>query len=286
MKTQPLAIALIALAGLTAFVLWPHHAYAWKQTKTSTGASVHWVTLCHEYYVNEMGSDDVPDSSDIKAVTLSFKTWNDVDCSSITFSFAGLTNITTTGYFQETVHTNIVIWRENDWPYPQSPVAFTSVTYDKYSGEIYDADIELNGVDYRFTTKPLLYPNRVDIQNCVTHEAGHVLGLEHSENPKATMYSMAEPGEYSKRTLHQDDIDAVCTIYPNQQGLQCPEVEQKDLIVEETNENGDVTGCTLTHKQGKQSSNLFVVILVAVAITLIAFRCKQITTNRAAIAGS
>ena len=74
----------------------------------------------------------------------------------------------------------------------------------------------------------------MDLQNTVTHEAGHFLGLAHPceadpgtatangvpvcsghpEMASVTMFPSASPGEISKRTLAPDDVEGVCAIYP------------------------------------------------------------------------
>ena len=58
---------------------------------------------------------------------------------------------------------------------------------------------------------------KYDIQNIATHELGHTLKLGDlygSGDTEKTMYGYAASGETKKRTLHQDDIDGICYIYP------------------------------------------------------------------------
>lgn len=45
----------------------------------------------------------------------------------------------------------------------------------------------------------------------MTHEIGYLLGLDHSTNKEANLYSSIEPGEI--RGVHQDDIDGINAIY-------------------------------------------------------------------------
>ena len=55
----------------------------------------------------------------------------------------------------------------------------------------------------------------IDVQNTVTHEAGHTLGLDRPpDHPEATMYASGPSGETSKRILAADDIQGICSIYP------------------------------------------------------------------------
>ena len=55
---------------------------------------------------------------------------------------------------------------------------------------------------------------KTDVQNTVTHELGHAIGLAHSPVVEATMYyQQTSSGEITKRDLAADDIDAICTLY-------------------------------------------------------------------------
>ncbi|MFC1909987.1 hypothetical protein ACFLXC_01680 [Chloroflexota bacterium] len=57
----------------------------------------------------------------------------------------------------------------------------------------------------------------VDIQNIMTHEAGHWLMLEDLDNSGAaeqTMYYQAADGELKKRSLEEGDIAGIQMIYP------------------------------------------------------------------------
>jgi uncharacterized protein (TIGR03382 family) len=114
------------------------------------------------------------------------------------------------------------------WDHGAGVIATTTTTSNKFTGQIIDSDIEINdssaldGTKLVFTAvdgPPCTVPNqtgcvRMDIQNTVTHEAGHSIGLDHTDVAAATMYATAPEGETSKRTLAPDDIQAVCDIYP------------------------------------------------------------------------
>lgn len=53
-----------------------------------------------------------------------------------------------------------------------------------------------------------------DVQNCFTHELGHLLGLDDEvSKTSSTMYGSAEMGETKKRSLAADDKDGIKEIY-------------------------------------------------------------------------
>ena len=151
---------------------------------------------------------------------------------------------------------NNVIFRSTSWckqkpqgdcdpsvQYDAAALALTSVSASTTSGIIRDADIEVNA--YHFIWSDLVsHPDLRgdgqsfhDLQNAVTHEMGHVIGLDHtcylqppaplddmnqpipscaSASPDVlatTMFPSANPGDVDKRTLEADDIRAVCEIY-------------------------------------------------------------------------
>ena len=114
------------------------------------------------------------------------------------------------------------------WDHGDGVIATTTTTSNRFTGQINDTDIELNdsvdsaGNKFIFTAvdgSPCSNPNqtscvRFDVQNTITHEAGHTMGLDHAMDPNATMYATAPDGETSKRVLGADDIQAICDIYP------------------------------------------------------------------------
>jgi MYXO-CTERM domain-containing protein len=53
-----------------------------------------------------------------------------------------------------------------------------------------------------------------DLASIVTHEIGHFIGIGHSTVLDATMFAKADRRSVEKRTLEQDDRNAVCDIYP------------------------------------------------------------------------
>ncbi|MBM4381351.1 MAG: matrixin family metalloprotease, partial [Deltaproteobacteria bacterium] len=112
--------------------------------------------------------------------------------------------------------------RYDCWQYTAATIGLTTTTYDRKTGQIYDADMELNAANFKMTTADAppcaagILNNCVssDIQNTVTHEVGHLLGLDHAPDPQSTMFASAPTGETSKRSLDDDSRAFVCEVYP------------------------------------------------------------------------
>lgn len=130
----------------------------------------------------------------------------------------------------------------NCWEYEVGTIGFTTTTFDKGTGEIFDADMELFGWDgtppptlgHYFTcvdpTAPLCATlgetgcNDVDVTAVVTHEAGHMLGLDHvcssvfpppyDACPSPQPVMAPQVGNVVQRGLAPDDVLGVCKIYP------------------------------------------------------------------------
>jgi hypothetical protein len=117
----------------------------------------------------------------------------------------------------------------NCWDHGPSYVALTTVKYSTRTGEIVNADVELNGWDggsssagSYFTcldpgiAKCAKYGDPscidIDVQTVVVHEAGHLLGLDHAE-AGTVMYKFLGRGEV-RRSLTGDDAAGACGIYP------------------------------------------------------------------------
>jgi hypothetical protein len=238
-----------ALVAATAAVLLAPvsgHAFIRSSSKDNPKACLFWPARQPSFSLNADGSFDAGPSS-LDAARRSFQPWTELACTDLTFKDLGTTSLRRT----ENDQVNLVLWRERTctsvapsgdacfanggcdnlydcWEHGDTTIALTSVSYNSRTGVIVDVDIELNGAGYVFTTVDSppcssgtvsRHPNCVatDVQNTLTHEIGHFLGLDHVSVPDATMFSSAPIGETSKRTLYQDDIDGLCTIYPRGQ---------------------------------------------------------------------
>ncbi len=109
---------------------------------------------------------------------------------------------------------NVVHWIETVWPFDTAVIALTTLSWAD-GGELVDADISLNGLDYVWSlgdTGVL-----TDFKSILIHEIGHYFGLTHTAEPGAVMRTDYEQGD-TVRTLGQDDIDGLAYLYPCSSG--------------------------------------------------------------------
>jgi hypothetical protein len=102
------------------------------------------------------------------------------------------------------------------WPFDSRQLAVTVVTFSS-EGEVLGVDVLVNGEKpfALFTEgQQAMYTERYDIAAVLTHEFGHVLGLDESyEHPEATMYPQIRQGETHQRMISADDQQGVMEIY-------------------------------------------------------------------------
>ncbi len=137
----------------------------------------------------------------------------------------GPTTLNPTGYNGESTNSNTISFRprwNDDAIHRERAIAITIVTFDSITGEIYDADMELNQfhdktnpTGFRFSTSAMpsqTERDTADLQTILTHEFGHFLGLSHSGSERAVMWFEAGLGE-ARRDLTSDDVAGICTVY-------------------------------------------------------------------------
>ena len=194
------------------------------------GPSLFWNKRDLTYAINSDLYNSLPDERVRYAIEKSFLTWQEVYCSDINFS-SSLSDSSLVGYDWRvpTDNENLIVFRNgasddklDKWRHDERSMALTTTTFNSLTGEILDSDIEFNGVNFKFSAcEPQENDCFVsyDIQNILTHEIGHFLGLDHPPKyqtgaSETTMYYLSPKGELKKRSLHIDDINALCFIYP------------------------------------------------------------------------
>ncbi len=197
------------------------------------GEKLFWPTSCIGYATNRLGTQDLDPSDTREIIKKSFVAWSDVRCkggiASMTFQERDPIPCKRSEYNKEGPNVNVVLFQDDDWKYRgiDGTLAKTSVTYNDESGEIYDADIEVNTAFNTVTITDDPRKIEYDLQAILTHEVGHFIGIAHSPDPNAVMFASYSPGSTTQRELSPDDLDAICNIYPPNSGTPC-EVEPKN----------------------------------------------------------
>ncbi len=184
------------------------------------GLVLFWKGACVGYSVNSGASATTPLATASSVVDQAFNSWNGVACPAgnvgITASNLGPVECSEVRYNPNGPNQNVIVFRDDKWPYsdPNNTLGLTTVTFNADTGEIYDADMELNATAKNLSTSAAVPANGFDLLSVITHEAGHFLGLAHATNATATMFASYKPGTATLRTLTPDDTAGICEIYP------------------------------------------------------------------------
>jgi Matrixin len=229
-----------AVAVVGALLTLIHVAEAWGFCRTTTctkehcptdgqgcvseGVPVFWASNCVTISVQGDGAPHAGvDYATTKAsVERAVEAWTSVECPggghpSIQIKVEGPVTCNASEYNLEKRNANVVMFRDDVWPYTgqsQDTLGFTRIHFEPDTGELYDADIELNAVAEALSVDREPKSNEADLDSIVTHEVGHLLGLNHSRDVAATMVGGYVDGTFELRTPDRDDIDGICTIYP------------------------------------------------------------------------
>lgn len=107
------------------------------------------------------------------------------------------------------------IYVAHEWPYEPGRLAVTLATYSASTGAMVDADIVINGHELfaLLDEGEDEHTNRYDLASVLTHELGHVLGLEESDVKQATMWPKIGKDQTFQRTLETDDEEGIIAVY-------------------------------------------------------------------------
>ncbi len=243
------------LLGLSPGPLVGGHGFVRSHPDDNPEIDLYWERRDLGFALNGRGSATAGQQASLGAVMRSFAAWSGARCTDLTFSLS-ITPREDTGFVPRGDNVNLVVFREArcDEPgrvpagdpcwaartcgsrygcwqiYPKhtaSTIASAVTYFHTRTGEIVDADIEINGGYFGFATDGRA--DAMDVQNVVTHEVGHVLGLDHSV-AGTTMFESAFEGELAKRELSDDDVQGVCHIYPAGLGTNKSKLSVNSLI--------------------------------------------------------
>ena len=253
-----------ALGCALAILLTTTSASAYVRSRTAKGVPVSWSTSCAFVTPDSAGTPDLPNDTTFSVIMKSMANWQNAVGDQ---GFLKLVYATPMPLEAHLDGVNTVKFRTDKWCHPndaqQKDVCYSSAAAGittvffvqdggDHAGTILDADIELNDINFTFAVLPTTGQPRTgtsfaDLENTLTHELGHLQGLDHtcadaatppqevddsgspppscdslsslplSEQVKiklATMYNFAMPGEISKRSPEADDVAGIANAYP------------------------------------------------------------------------
>jgi hypothetical protein len=307
---------LVALAGfLFTLIAAPRNASAWCRTTTSQdfvptsaqpcddgGRPLLWASKCVSYSVQRDASRNIDLATTRAAVAKAFGYWHDAECPADPFSCSGpfdqghpsieaqdLGPVTCNcvEYNGKVGNANTIMYRDNAWADcngqakddADTTLALTTVTFNTDTGEIYDADMEINTANNPITVDAggvVVY----DLQSILTHETGHFLGLAHTqpEHKTSTMFARYDRGQTFMRDPAPDDVCGMCAAYPPTRPASCDPAPRRGLALEcgggdpETEVKG---GCHCAVLGGKASGLDVAFGAFAVALVVGAARRRQ-----------
>ncbi len=226
------------------------------RTQNKAGAQIFWASGCALVHVDEAGSSDISGDQEFVVIDEVLGHWEATTRGCSEFSLVNEGTTTSEVGFDGT---NVIKFREDQWCrpateddpqdcYDQAAAGITTLFFvddadSSRNGEILDADIELNSVNFAFAVDGSSAGSaqcQADLANTLTHEVGHFLGLDHTcwvggerleddegrtvpscgsptidaDLTEATMYNFQSCGETKKASLEQGDVDGFCGIYP------------------------------------------------------------------------
>jgi hypothetical protein len=244
---------------------------------TVGGQPLIWPGACTSFALTRQASWQVSEADATTIAQMAFDAWRSVSCpgtgeppSIAVAEDFGATSCTLTEYTHTAANANVIAFRDGVWPYPDSEdsaVGLTTVSFDSITGEIVDADVEINGtVPLSATLSNQIPDGTYDLLSILTHEAGHFLGLGHSSDPGAVMRPVYNAGTASLRVPNDDDVAGICTIYPpGRNALQC-NFTPKRGFADECPLSLSEGGCSFTRGRARGGVGVPATMLVACCV--------------------
>ncbi len=234
---------------------------------------LYWPVACIGFSLQEDASRQVNIAAFEPLAQAAFASWTNIDCGggrapSLKASYAGRIACDKQEYNQKGGNANALVFRDADWPYTgaTNTLALTTLTFNTDTGEIYDADMEINATaSMRLTTGDADVDK--DLLSIVTHEAGHFLGMGHTQsmNAASTMFASYDAGTTTLRDLEPDDEQGICALYPpDRDGIgACDATPRHGYSGECGGKTDDDDGCTAAAPGGPASPRAWPLITLA-----------------------
>ncbi len=189
------------------------------------GLPLWWRNACVGYSIQKDASRQISFDDAKDAIATAFSKWTSTVCPtdgtgssrvSVDVRDEGSVDCSLVQYNSDQPNQHVIVFRDDVWPHndANNTLALTTVVFNPETGEIYDADMEINSHDQTLTVNGAVPDNGYDFESIVTHETGHFLGMAHSGDPHATMYAHYNPGSVAMRNLTSDDVSGICSVYP------------------------------------------------------------------------
>lgn len=231
------------------------------------GLPLYWPQTCLSFSVQKDGSRlrgidyDSLHSTAIQA----FESWLKADCGggktpSFVVNDRSPVDCGVPEYNQTAPNANVIMFRDGgSEKLDDFTIALTTTNYNVETGEIFDADIELNSADFKFALPWPPPPGMVNLRAVLTHEIGHFLGLSHSNDMFATMWETYGYSQNDQGVLHPDDIAGICQIYPPSRTVDPKHCEPRHGFASACQPDEDESGCALANVPagGARSAGLF-----------------------------
>src|SRR6266700_3810687 len=228
-----LGVLAVALLGLAVWLALPASpAWAFCRTTTcavlkppqscqhdpvtkcwATGIPLSWTTQCMSFSVNVHASpllglnyDDALAIADASFTRWPLATCPDGGSPSIAYSSKGGLTCSLVEYNANGPNANVVVFRDDVWTHEPTALALTTVHFNVRTGQILDADMEINTQSSQVGI--------ADLPFVITHESGHFGGLDHSHDPNAVMFFQYSGVASPDVRLTDDDVAAICDAYP------------------------------------------------------------------------
>jgi hypothetical protein len=239
------------------------------------GRPLYWPKSCISFSVQRDGStkQEIDYETVHTIVQAAFDTWLTADCGDgatpgVVIADFGPAHCAVHQYNDDQENANVFLFRDDEWPHKgaDNALAMTTVTYNPETGEIYDADVEINALGADFTTTDAEEDVRDDLLSVLTHECGHFLGLSHDPNQDATMYKTYDRGDLAPRDLTAGDTAGICAIFPPASDLAANDCAPRHGFSRECGTPKESSGCGVSRTRSGASSPLGLALLLGLGI--------------------